>query len=45
MSGSGSAETTGDAGCSSSVPKTQADTMNSPSPAASIAYSGQWARI
>src|SRR5438094_424309 len=34
--------TTGDAGCCSSIAKTQAENMNTLSPAASIRYSGQW---
>src|SRR5215510_6184831 len=33
---------TGEAGCCSKVTQTQAESMNTPSPTASIPYSGQW---
>src|SRR5438309_1689276 len=42
--GFGSAAYTGEAGCWRRTAKKQADTMNVPSPAASIRYSGQWRR-
>src|SRR5438445_325623 len=35
---------TGESGCSSRAANRQADTMNRPSPPASIRYSGQWSR-
>src|SRR5690349_11296678 len=44
MNASGNAWRTGDIGCSSSVAKVAADSMNNPRPAASIRYSGQWCR-
>src|SRR5688572_10784549 len=44
-SSSGIAETAGDAGCESSVPAPHATSMKTASPTASIAYSGQCARI
>src|SRR5262249_10135154 len=43
--GSGRARCTGEAGFSSRTPKVQAESMNSPSRAASIAYSGRWSTI
>ena len=35
---------TGESGCSSRAANRQADSMNRPSPPASIRYSGQWVR-
>ena len=43
-SGLGTAWYIAEAGCPNRTPKTQAETMNIPSAAASIRYSGQWVR-